>query len=56
MHWNIHRILVLHSKVTKKTTVLQRQLTEDDILHCFDQWKTRIQQCVAAEEEYDIEE
>lgn len=25
---------------------------EDDLLHCLDQWKTRMQQCVAAEGKY----
>ena len=38
--------------VKKKTTELLRQLTENDLQHCFDQWKTRMQRCVDAEGEY----
>jgi histone-lysine N-methyltransferase SETMAR len=40
------------TEVKKKTTELLRQLKEDDLQHCFDQWKTRMQRCVDAEGEY----
>uniref|UniRef100_A0A4W6FH47 UDP-glucuronate decarboxylase 1 n=1 Tax=Lates calcarifer TaxID=8187 RepID=A0A4W6FH47_LATCA len=44
------------SEVKKRTTEVPRQLSEEYLLHCFDQWKTRMQQCVAAEEEEDYAE
>ena len=38
--------------VKEKTTELLRQLTQDDLRHTFDQWKTRMDRCVRAEGEY----
>lgn len=38
-------------EVKKKTEIL-RQLTEEDLLNGFDQWKTRMQWCVVAEGQY----
>ena len=38
--------------VKKKTADVLKQLTEVDFLHAFDQWKTRLQQCISANGEY----
>lgn len=35
--------------VKKKMTDLLRHLAKEDQQHCFDKWKTRMQQCVVAE-------
>ena len=38
--------------VKKKTADVLKQLTEVDFPHVFDQWKTRLQQCISANGEY----
>ena len=38
--------------VKKKTADVLKQLTEVDFLNAFDQWKTRLQQCISANGEY----
>lgn len=40
------------TEVKKKTTEILTLLTEDDLQHCFDQWKIRMQRCVDAVGEY----
>ena len=38
--------------VKQKTADLLKALTKEDFQHCFDQWKKRMERCVAREGEY----
>jgi len=39
-------------KVKRKSTELLNALTKEDFQHCFDQWKKRMEWCVARGGEY----
>ena len=39
-------------KVKRKSAELLNALTKEDFQHCFDQWKKRMERCVAREGEY----
>ena len=42
--------------VKQKTADLLKALTKENFQHCFDQWKKRMERCVAREGEYIEEE
>ncbi|KYN38448.1 hypothetical protein ALC56_03043 [Trachymyrmex septentrionalis] len=39
-------------KVKRKSAELLNALTKEDFQHCFDQWKKRMERCVARGGEY----